>query len=75
MYHTIHPLITTLCFACILAGFLLPFFGFWAGPFPTDILTLHMLSIVGFSCGMLAGYGAALLRDADRDYYRYRHLS
>jgi len=75
MYHTIHPLIQVLSLACILLGFALPFFGFWTGPFPNDIFTLHLLSLAGFFSGMLAGYGAALIRDSRRDFRRFRFLS
>ena len=54
----INPIIQTLCAACLLAGFFLPFLGFWT----EDLTTLHLLSLSGFGLGMLAGKGAALLR-------------
>lgn len=60
MYHTIHPVIQFLCFACLMAGFWLPFMGYWSD----DITGLHLLAMCGFFAGMTAGYGAAIIRDA-----------
>ena len=59
MYHTINPVIQALSFVCILAGFFLPFFGYWLH----DTFTLHSLAIMGFFVGMAFGYPAAILRD------------
>ena len=60
MYHTIHPVIQFLAFACLLLGFQLPFLGYWQGA----IFDLHLLALAGFFGGMIMGYGAALIRDA-----------
>ena len=59
MYSRINILIQLLSFACLLAGFFLPFLGLWYRP----IFELHLLAIAGFFFGMYAGKGAAILRD------------
>ena len=60
MYYTIHPLIQALSFSCILAGFILPFLGYWND----RMFDLHLLALAGFFIGMSAGYCAALIREA-----------
>ena len=59
MYKSTNPLILVLAYTCILAGFFLPFLGYWNN----DTFTLHSLALAGFIIGVAGGKGAAILRD------------